>query len=140
MTTELNVYDLIADYIRFVYEWDENDKKKIDLDEYLIEDFKFSAANNWESGFDFVDWLLADSPDMRNHYKVEPKVKCLWDCISFKESCSVIDRIITYYTSNFGHSVPFTHEITCESVLRHLVYVEINEKSTEELREILGLE
>jgi len=138
MTTEMNVYDLIADYFRFVYKWDENDKKETSPSEYLDEDFKFSAGNNWESGFDFVEWLLAESLDMKNHYKVQPKVDCLNKLLTFKETCAISSRIIKYYEDNYDDATAFTKEITCESLLRHLVYIELAESQVGDLWDILG--
>uniref|UniRef100_A0A6C0F181 Uncharacterized protein n=1 Tax=viral metagenome TaxID=1070528 RepID=A0A6C0F181_9ZZZZ len=59
---ELNV--IVEDYIRFVFSWDEDDDRKRwsektetntpEFDNYLEDNFKFSAVYNWECGFRMV--------------------------------------------------------------------------------------
>jgi len=151
MTDAKNIYDYINEYIQFVYEWDEDtnseeggkwcDKKLTkENEEKFEEDFKFSAGNNWETGFDFVEWLLANSDDMKNFYKVEPKVGCLHKLLTFQETCRIINRIITYYEDNYDDASVFTNDISCESVLRHLVYIELAEMNLDDLKELLCID
>lgn len=139
MNAQANVFDYLNEYFQFVWEHDENEKRETDLNDYLEEDFKFSAGNNWESGFDFVDWLLGQG-DMGEHYKATAKMPCLHALLTFRETCSITSRIIKYYEDNYDDATSFTKEITCESVLRHLAYVELAEMSVEDLKELLGIE
>jgi len=70
---ELN--KVVENYIRFVYFWeeDENGQKWCEKPEdlyYLANEFKFSAVNNWESGFDSVEWYEGRGDYARDgHYK-----------------------------------------------------------------------
>lgn len=145
MIAQATVYDYLKEYFQFVFQWDEDENgirwcEKTDdpsFDDYLEEVFKFSATNNWESGFDFVDWLLGQN-DMGNHYNATAKIQSLDNLLTFKETCCITNRIVKHYESVYGDASCFLDEITCESVLRHLAYVELAELSLEDLRELLN--
>ena len=71
---------IVKDYIRFVFSWDEDDDGKRwsektetntpEFDNYLEDNFKFSAVYNWECGFDIVEWYegIGDYAE-DGHYK-----------------------------------------------------------------------
>lgn len=69
---------IIRNYFLFVFLWDENENgekwcKKTDdpmFNQYLENEFKFSAVDNWESGFDIVEWYEGTGEYAINgHYK-----------------------------------------------------------------------
>ena len=69
---------IVKNYFLFVFLWDEdeNGKKwceKTDdptFNQYLESDFKFTAVDNWESGFDIVEWYEGTGDYAINgHYK-----------------------------------------------------------------------
>jgi hypothetical protein len=66
---------VVENYIRFVYLWeeDENGQRWCEKPEdlyYLANEFKFSAVNNWESGFDIVEWYEGIGDYAKDgHYK-----------------------------------------------------------------------
>lgn len=69
---------IVRNYFLFVFLWDEDENgekwcKKTDdpmFNQYLENEFKFSAVDNWESGFDIVEWYEGTGDYAINgHYK-----------------------------------------------------------------------
>ena len=126
-------------YYQFVRRLDINTKEST-VEDYLMEDFKFSAGNNYVSGFDFVDWLLGKG-EMAEHYGAKTKISSLDNLLSFKDTITIINRIVKYYQENYGDQyIDFIKDLTCEKLLRHFIYIDLNEKSFEEMKEMFDVD
>ena len=143
-----NLNKIVTEYLRFVFSMDEDDNcvrwcdktTAPDFDEYLEETFKFSATNNWESGFDIVDWY-----ESRGDYALDGHYKCgrqgsINDLLDFQTTCDVINFIQEYFLDNYGDECLMdTLNLTPEKVIRNYAYVFCYEKDIDELKEILNI-
>jgi hypothetical protein len=130
--------DWVNEYYQFVWRLDENTNES-NIENYLMEDFKFSAANNWNGGFDFVDYLLGEGL-MAEHYGAIAKIPSLDNLLSFKDTITIINRILKYYENDYGFPFDFFKDLTCEKILRQLVYVDLAEKSFTEMKEMFNVD
>ena len=138
----IKIHEYIHEYIKFVFKYDRDDdcnlwceKPITELDEYLNDSFKFSATNNWESGFDFVDWLNGKG-DMGNFYEAIKKPKIYRSIVNNSEIMyEIIKKLITYYENN-NKSISFDN-ISSEKIICMYVYVYIDEMDLKILKNIL---
>jgi hypothetical protein len=132
----MNALDnIVENYLRFVFKWDENDKKDTDLDEYLDEDFKFSAVNNWEDGFDIVDWYEGRGDYAENGHYGCGRQGSLSDLLDFGETCDAIRIIQEFYSEYGGDSLMSYDDLAPEKVIRNYAYVFAFSKSSEEMKD-----
>jgi hypothetical protein len=102
MSLEL-INKYINKYLIFVFNHDTDDDSNLwcekpynKLDNYFMNEFKFSSGNNWINGFNFVDWLNGIN-DMKDFYKV--KKKCgIYDKIILNITDLYIDNIVNFET------------------------------------------
>jgi hypothetical protein len=139
MTDDINT--LISQYLKFVWKHNNNTNETTSFEEYVLEDFRFSAGNNWDGGFDFVDWFLGQG-DMAEYYRATPKSNTLERIMNFGETCRAINRIKEFYENEYGNVECFLEDMSsAENVLRHLVYVTLYEDMTfEDLCELLEID
>ena len=119
--------DICYKYYLFVY----NDIKDYDiikrknseeLEEYLEEDFKFMAVNDYASGYDIIHFCDSNINNM----------------IDFNTGCKLIKKIQTFYEENYGKdSLMDYNDISPEKVIRNYAYVLLYEMSMEELKDLL---
>ena len=119
---ELN--KVVENYIRFVYFWeeDENGQKWCEKPEdlyYLANEFKFSAVNNWESGFDIVEWY-----EGIGDYATDGHYKC-------GRKGSVVDLI------NASKLITTRQGLHFEMTLRNYACDYLYNLSTDDLRRVL---
>jgi hypothetical protein len=126
----------MTEYFKWVWNLNENTNETKNFEEYVMEDFRFSAVNNYKCGFDFVDWLLGDG-EMEKKYGATAKVSSLENLMNFKQTCQAITRIKTFYLDNYGNDFD---DISEENVLRHLAYVELYERDFESICELLNID
>jgi hypothetical protein len=123
----LMLKDMCYKYYLFVYN-DNKDKDIIkrknseELEEYLEEDFKFMAVNDYDSGYDIINFCDCNINNM----------------IDFNTSCKIIKKIQTFYEENYGKdSIMDYNDISPEKVIRNYAYVLLYEMSMEELKYLL---
>jgi hypothetical protein len=134
-----NIYNLIQQYLLFVWKYNNNTMETENFEDYVMEDFRFSAGNNWVDGFDFVDWFFGEDV-MYTHYGATSKGKNLDNVMNFAQTCRAINRIKNFYEEGFGDAETLLKDMTPENILRHLVYVDLYEKSFEEICELLEID
>jgi len=132
------LYEYIKMYYEFVWRLDININDS-NVEDYLMEDFKFSAGNNFFDGFDFVDYLVGEG-DMAEGYGAIAKIPSLDNLLSFKDTISVINRIVKYYENEDDNGIDFFKDLTCQKLLRQLVYVDLAEKSFTEMKEMFDVD
>ena len=123
----LMLKDMCYKYYLFVYN-DNKDKDIIkrknseELEEYLEEDFKFMAVNDYDSGYDIINFCDNNINNM----------------IDFNTSCKIIKKIQTFYEENYGKdSLMDYNDISPGKVIRNYAYVLLYEMSMEELKDLL---
>jgi hypothetical protein len=128
--------ETIADYVRFVYSWDQDDdgthwSEKITdptFNDYLSDGFKYSAVGNWECGFDIVEWYEGIGDYAENgHYKCGRRgdVVDLLDFTCGDHRQESLDFIRSYKT------------LSPEMVLREYACSYLYHMSVEDLRRLL---
>jgi hypothetical protein len=120
----LQVY--FMNYLMYVY-GEENEKHRLydygkeDFESHM-EDFKYIASNDYETGYDFVKWIESQGVDIEKIFTP-------------KQLCSAITHINEYYREQFQEdSLRF---ITIENVLYNLLFVELDYISLDSILEIL---
>jgi hypothetical protein len=89
-----------------------------------LDDFRFKAVNDWETGYDIIEGRCSNFREL----------------LDFPTTCEVISIIQTYYRDNYGEeSLMTTHELTPEKVIRNYAYIYTYGMDDEELRELLDV-
>ena len=139
---------IVNSYLCFVFVWEEDDNgkkwcEKTDdqkFEYYLENDFKFSAVNNWESGFDIVEWYEgAGDYSPKGHYKCfkQGNVSELFYFDS-ENKMSYFDQKC-YDNNHYEDTLNDNKDFSPEMVLRSYAYTYLHELSLDDLREILSL-
>jgi hypothetical protein len=124
------IHNYISEYLEFVskFDCDENgnlwsDKPRNTLGNYFENEFIFSATLNWDSGFNFVDWLNGTG-DMGDFYKAIEKPGIYESIIKDSNIMyKMIKEIMSYYENTYDESITFDNfnpdKILCLYVYTH---------------------
>lgn len=115
---ELNF--IINIYLKEVF-----DNIDIDTDDgNWLDDFRFKAVNDWETGWDIID-------GRRSNFR---------ELLDFPTTCEVISLIQTWYRDNYGEeNLMTTWELTPEKVIRNYAYIYTFGYDDDELMELLDV-
>jgi hypothetical protein len=93
-------------------------------DEEWLDDFRFKAVNDWETGYDIIEGRRSN----------------LVELLDFPTTCEVISLIQTWLRDNYGEeNLMTTWELTPEKVIRNYAYIYTYGYDDEELRELLDV-
>ena len=135
-----NLNAIIHDYLRFVFSVDLDDDvvnwrdkvSRLELDEYLNSEFRFSATDNWEEGgFDIANWYEGSGNYMCGHQGA------ISDILDFQSVCQVICYIECRYDDSDHLTKMGYAYLTPEMVIRHYARAYLHDMSLDELRGIL---
>jgi hypothetical protein len=106
--TRINEY--IYEYLSDVMEQEEIIKSDF-MDEDKYEEFLFKSGNDWENGYDFVDWLMSEKNILCD------TLMCIYTLTDMYK------KVNSWYIDNYGDECLIDwKKLTPEFLLRHYVY------------------
>lgn len=119
----------ITEYFEFVFKIDCDEDGNLwcekpisSFGDYFEGEFIFSATQNWDSGFNFVDWLNGTG-DMGEFYKAPEKPGVFKSIIEDSNIMhQIIKVIITYYESTKDEFITFDN-FNPEKIVCLYVYI-----------------
>lgn len=126
MTSTLkSINGLINKYIQFYLNKEEITKDMFD-DEECFDEIKFNLGNNWEKGYDIINYLKYN------------KGKKVDDIMTIYDLTTMIQFVNDYYENNYGsESIMDNKKLTPEFVLRNYVYVYVEIYDFDSVKEYL---
>lgn len=126
MNSTLKMIDgIINKYIQFYFNKEEITKDMFD-DEECFNEIKFNLGNNWERGYDIVNYL---------NYRKGKKID---DIMTIYDLTTMIQFVNDYYENNYGsESIMDNKKLTPEFVLRNYVYIYVENYDFECVKEFL---
>ncbi len=123
------IHYYISEYFEFVFKFDcdedgnlWSEKPRNTLDNYFENEFIFSATQNWDSGFNFVDWLNGTG-DMGDFYKAIEKPGVYELIINDSNIMyKMIKEIMSYYENTYDESITFDN-FNPDKILCLYVYI-----------------
>jgi len=108
------IHNYISEYLEFVFKFDcdedgnlWSEKGRNTLDNYFENEFIFSATQNYDSGFNFIDWLNGTG-DMGDFYKAIEKPGVYKLIINDSNIMyQMIKEIMCYYEKTDDDSITF---------------------------------
>ena len=124
-----SIHNYITEYFEFVFKIDCDEDGNLwcekpfnTLGDYFEGEFIFSATQNWESGFNFVDWLNGTG-DMGEFYKAIEKPGVYQSIIKDSNIMhQIIKVIMTYYENTNDEYITFDN-FNPEKILCLYVYI-----------------
>lgn len=116
---------IINGYIKF-YLIKENITKDMLDDEECFDEIKFNLGNNWEKGYDIINYLKYN------------KGKKVDDIMTIYDLTNMIQFVNDYYETNYGaDSIMDNKKLTPEYILRNYIYVYVENYDFECVKEFL---
>lgn len=118
------INEYIYEYLSYVIEQEEIIKNDL-TNEDKYEEFIFKAGNDWEHGYDFIEWLQSE----KNIYYE--------NLMTLQMLTEMYKTVNNWYSDNYGDDCLIDwKKITPSFVLRHYIYYFIN-SSLNEVKENL---
>lgn len=113
----------IYEYLSYVFEHQEYCKNDL-MDEDKFEEFIMESTNNWENGYDLVDWIVSEKKLMCDNIFDDSLLSYMYN----KTKTWYIEEDIIEYVKHFNKKP--------NNVVRHYLYYFVN-SSPEEIKEKL---